>query len=64
MERYHDGSTDIPLDHAEVCAWDIVEHELDEGTRKALSTFSLTLSLTGGLAESTENAEGRRQPCC
>ena len=64
MERYHDGSTDIPLDHAEVCAWDIVERELDEGTRKALSTLSLTLSLTGGLAESTENSEGRRQPCC
>ena len=33
IERYHDGSTDIPLDHAEVCAWDIVERELDEGER-------------------------------
>lgn len=60
MKGYHDGSTDIPLEHAEVCTWDIVERELDEGTKKALST----LSLTGGLAESTENAEGRRQPCC
>lgn len=57
MEGYHDGSTDIPLEHAEVCAWDIAECELDEDTRKSLSTLTLKLTLTGGLAESTENAE-------
>ena len=53
MERYYDSCTDIPLEHAEVCAWDIAECELDEDTRKNLST----LTLTRGLAESTENAE-------
>lgn len=52
MEGYHDGSTDIPLEHAEVCAWDIAECELDEDTRKSLSTLTLTLTLNGGLAES------------
>lgn len=54
MEGYHDGSTDIPLEHAEVCAWDIAECELDEDTRKSLSTLTLKLTLNGGLAESTE----------
>ena len=57
MERYNDGSTDIPLEHAEVCAWDIAECELDEDARKNLSTLTLKLTLTGGLAESTGNAE-------
>lgn len=33
MEGYHDGSTDIPVEHAEVCTWDIAERELDEGER-------------------------------
>lgn len=31
MEGHHDGSTDIPVEHAEVCTWDIAERELDEG---------------------------------
>lgn len=44
MERYHDGCTDIPVEHAEVCAWDIAERELDENTRKALSTLTITLT--------------------
>ncbi len=57
MEGYHDGSTDIPVEHAEVCTWDIAECDVDENTRKSLSTLTLKLSLTGGLAESTENAE-------
>ena len=57
MERYHDGCTDIPVEHAEVCTWDIAECDVDENTRKSLSTLTLKLSLTGGLAESTENAE-------
>lgn len=33
VEGYHDGSTDIPLEHAEVCAGDIAECELDESQR-------------------------------
>lgn len=40
VEGYHDGSTDIPVEHAEVCPWDIAECELDEDTRKALSTLT------------------------
>lgn len=59
MEGYHDGSTVIPLEHAEVCAWDIAECELDEDTRKSLSTITLKLTLTGGLAESTEKKQNR-----
>lgn len=43
MERYHDGSTDIPVEHAEVCAWDIAECDVDENTRKALSTLTISL---------------------
>ena len=57
MEGYHDGCPDIPVENAEVCIWDIAECELDEGERKNLSTLTLKLTLTGGLAESTENAE-------
>lgn len=57
MERYHDCCTDIPVEYAEVCAGDIAERELDEDTRKSLSTLTLKSTLTGGLAESTENAE-------
>lgn len=44
MERYHDGSTDIRLEHAEVCAGDIAERDVDDNTRKALSTLTLTLT--------------------
>lgn len=40
MERYHDCCTDIPVEHAEVCAGDIAERELDEDTRKNLSTLT------------------------
>lgn len=46
VEGYHDGSTDIPVEHAEVCTWDIAECELDENTRKAHSTLTITLTLT------------------
>ena len=40
MERYYDSCTDISLEHAEVCAGGIAEYELDEDTRKALSTLT------------------------
>lgn len=43
MERYHDGSTDIPAEHAKVCDWDIAECDVDENTRKALSTLTISL---------------------
>lgn len=33
MEGYHDGSTDIPVEHAEVCPRDIAERNVDEGER-------------------------------
>jgi len=46
VEGYHDGCTDIPVEHAEVCTRDIAECELDENTRKALSTLTITLTLT------------------
>ena len=59
MEGYHDGSTDIPVEHAEVYTWDIAERELDEDTRKNISTLTLTLTLTGCLAESTEKLQFR-----
>lgn len=57
VEGHSDCIANIPVEHAEVCIWDIAECELDENTRKALSTLTLTLTLTGGLAESAENAE-------
>lgn len=40
MERYYDSCTDIPLEHAEVCARDIAECDVDENTRKALSILT------------------------
>lgn len=33
VEGCHDGSTDIPMEHTEVCAWDIAECDVDESQR-------------------------------
>lgn len=33
MEGYHDSSTDIPMEHAEVCTRDIAECDVDESQR-------------------------------
>lgn len=35
VERHSDCIANIPVEHAEVCTWDIAERELDEGKRKA-----------------------------
>lgn len=46
VERHSDCIAIIPVEHAEVCTWDTVERELDENTRNALSTLTITLTLT------------------
>lgn len=39
VERHSDCIAIIPVEHAEVCIWDIAEHELDEDKRKAYGSW-------------------------